>query len=203
MKKLITASVLSLAALSAHAADPGFYVFGNTGYNFSKLESGNRNIILKDAKAAGTVWELGAGYRFNQYLATELSYADFGKSKANGSIAPSVPVFGGSRGDVSVATKAERIAVLGILPVTQDLEVFGKASLNNVHTKLKIDQVGNKTFNDTRLGLGFGAQYQLHKNLSLRGEYEYIAGNDFQMAGQSLIKTSGTSVLKAGISYHF
>lgn len=196
MKKLITASVLSLAALSAHAADPGFYVFGNTGYNFSKPESGNRNTILKDAKAAGTVWELGAGYRFNQYLATELSYADFGKSKANGS-------FNGRTGGGSAATKAERIAVLGILPVTQDLDVFGKASLNNVHTKLKIDQVANQTFNDTRLGLGFGAQYQLHKNLSLRGEYEYIAGHDFQMAGQSLVKTSGTSVLKAGISYHF
>ena len=197
MKKLITVSVLSLAALSAHAADTGAYVFGNTGYNFSKPESGSRNVILKDAKAAGTVWELGAGYRFNQYLATELSYADFGKSKANGS-------FMGNTGSGSVATKAERIAVLGILPVTQDFEVFGKASLNNVHTKLKIDRFTNQTFNDTRLGLGFGAQYQLHKNLSLRGEYEYIAGNDFQLpGGQSVVKTSATSVLKAGISYHF
>ena len=69
----------------------------------------------------------------------------------------------GSTGSGSVATTAERIAVLGILPVTQDLEVFGKASLNNVHTKLKIDRFASQTFNDTRLGLGFGAQYQLHK----------------------------------------
>ncbi|WP_043611653.1 outer membrane beta-barrel protein [Chromobacterium violaceum] len=198
MKKIIAASVLSLAALSVHAADTGIYVFGNTGHNFSKIESGNRAIIVKDAKAAGTIWELGAGYRFNQYVAAELSYADFGKSQATAGVA----FIDGSE-NVSVATKAERIAILGILPMTQDLEVFGKVSLNNVHTKLKLDEQSSKTFNDTRLGLGIGAQYQLHKNLSLRGEYEYIAGNDFQIAGQSLIKTSGTSALKAGISYQF
>ncbi|KMN83032.1 hypothetical protein VK98_06000 [Chromobacterium sp. LK11] len=195
MKKLITASVLSLAALSAHAADPGLYVFGNTGYNFSKFNSDTRAAVIKDAKAAGAIWELGAGYRFNQYLATELSYANFGKSKAMLSA-------NSQSSDSSLRSEAARIAVLGILPVTESFEVYGKVSLNRVQSTWKgLNQTEKR--NETRAGVGLGAQYHLSKNLALRGEYEYITGKDLKKDGYTVAKNTGSNVLKAGVSFSF
>ncbi|NHQ81809.1 outer membrane beta-barrel protein [Chromobacterium vaccinii] len=200
MKHIIIASVLSLSALTAHAADNGAYVFGNLGYNSSKMKmfGDTGGVQLQNNKAGGTSWEIGAGYRINPYLATELSYADFGKMQ--GDISNN-----SDKATASIALRAERVAVLGILPVADNLEVFGKLSLNNVHANAKFQNSegsGSEKKSNVKAGVGFGASYAVNKNLSVRGEYEYIAAR-YQAGDDAGLKTNGINLFKAGLSYQF
>ncbi|WP_434634182.1 porin family protein [Chromobacterium sp. CV08] len=187
MKKLIIASVLGMSAVTAHAAESGAYVFGNLGYNTDKIKDSEG---VKEGKAAGGGWEVGAGYRFGSYFATELSYIDLGKMQAT---------VGDEDGDTtkaSVKLQAERLAFVGILPVSDAVEVFGKVSLNTLHANVNGEK-GSKV----KPGLGIGASYAITKSLALRGEYEHIA-NMFKDDGGNRL-TSGTNLFKVGVSYKF
>ncbi|AUH50349.1 hypothetical protein CXB49_05760 [Chromobacterium sp. ATCC 53434] len=183
MKKLIIASVLAMSAVTAHAAESGAYVFGNLGYNTDKIKDSEN---VKEGKAAGGGWEVGAGYRFGSYFATELSYINLGKMQAT------VGDENGGTTNESVKLQAERLAFVGILPVSDAVEVFGKVSLNNVHAK------GNgEKDSEVKPGLGIGASYAITKNLALRGEYEHIANAVKGDDGNKL--TSGTNLFKVGV----
>ncbi|SUX54440.1 Outer membrane protein P5 precursor [Chromobacterium vaccinii] len=111
----------------------------------------------------------------------------------------------GGKTTASMALRAERVAVLGILPVADNLEVFGKLSLNNVHADAKFQNSegsfsGKKS--NVKAGVGFGASYAVNKNLSVRGEYEYIAAR-YQVGDDAGLKTNGINLFKAGLSYQF
>jgi len=196
MKKIIIASILSMSAVAAHAAESGAYVFGNLGYNSEKMKSHEG---ISDSKSAGGIWELGAGYRFGSYFATELSYLDLGKMKSSATGRD-------GKANFSIPMHAERLALVGILPVSEDVELFGKVSLNNVHGTLKVEADGS-SFSASRSkvlpGIGIGASYAITKNFALRGEYEYIKSAMNSMSEDSKDVTSGTNLFKLGVSYKF
>ncbi|WP_160300448.1 porin family protein [Chromobacterium vaccinii] len=194
MKNFIIASVLGMSAVTAHAAESGAYVFGNLGYNTEKVKSQEG---ITDNKAAGGSWEVGAGYRFGSYFATELSYIDLGKMQYAAGDED-------EKANFSVPMRAERLALVGILPVSDDVEVFGKVSLNNVHTTLKGEaggESGSESKSKVMPGIGIGASYAITKNVALRGEYEYIKSAMNSVAGESV--ASGTNLFKVGVSYKF
>lgn len=188
MKKLIIASILGLSAVTAHAAESGAYVFGNLGYNTEKVKSQEG---ITDNKSAGGIWEVGAGYRFGSYFATEVSYLNFGKMQYSA-------VDEDGKTNYSVPMHAERLALVGILPVSEDVELFGKASLNNVHAT-----AGGESKRKVMPGIGIGASYAITKNFALRGEYEYIKSAMNSMSEGSKDVTSGTNLFKLGVSYQF
>lgn len=196
MKKLIIASILGLSAVTAHAAESGAYVFGNLGYNTEKVKSQEG---ITDNKSAGGIWEVGAGYRFGSYFATEVSYLNFGKMQYSA-------VDEDGKTNYSVPMHAERLALVGILPVSEDVELFGKVSLNNVHTSIKGEAGGVSDSISKRKvlpGIGIGASYAITKNFALRGEYEYIKSAMNSMSEGSKDVTSGTNLFKLGVSYQF
>ncbi|WP_076098218.1 porin [Chromobacterium subtsugae] len=203
MKKTLAASVMALSALSAHAADLGAYAFGTAGASYSTIERGDNlpsSASVNSGKQTDAAWEMGAGYRFDRSLAVEVSYADFGKSDANFNFCGFLSCV---NGNLSAATTAVRASLLTFLPINDKVELFGRLSLNRVQTKVSLGS-DSQDFNRTRAGFGFGARYALSKQLALRGEFEYLAGAmDLQYNGYSLVKTSGQSALKAGLSYQF
>ncbi|WP_434656974.1 outer membrane protein [Chromobacterium violaceum] len=216
MKKIIAASVLSLAALSAHAAEQGAYLFGNLGYNFAKpkkLDTQGVEGLSASHSAAGASWELGGGYRFNDHFALEASYADFGKAKT--SVAAHTDDINGNVG-VSLEATALRLAAVGILPVTSELELFGKVTLNQMYfnasanASASIPALGFETAgsgsekqNRLRPGIGLGAAYKINKQLSLRGEYEYVSLPNWTLPNGASVMQNGMHIVKAGISYRF
>ncbi|AUH49453.1 hypothetical protein CXB49_00660 [Chromobacterium sp. ATCC 53434] len=216
MKKIIIASVLSLTALSAHAAEQGAYLFGNLGYNFSKLKKMDTQGVeglSSSNSAAGASWELGGGYRFNDHFALEASYADFGKAKS--SVAARADGVSGQL-DTSLSASALRFAAVGILPVTNELDLFGKFTLNQMYFKgtinagvnvptLGIDAAGSSSEKQSRLrpGIGLGAAYKINKQLSVRGEYEYVSLPNWKLPDGSNLMQSGMHVVKAGLNYSF
>lgn len=216
MKKIIAASVLSLAALSAHAAEQGAYLFGNLGYNFAKpkkLDTQGVEGLSASHSAAGASWELGGGYRFNDHFALEASYADFGKAKTAAAMNIDDNKVDAS---LSLKTTALRLAAVGILPVTNELDLFGKVTLNQLYIDatlnasadipaLGVEGAGSisKKQNHLRPGIGLGAAYKINKQLSLRGEYEYVSLPNWTLPNGASVMQNGMHIVKAGISYRF
>ncbi|WP_189532398.1 outer membrane beta-barrel protein [Paludibacterium paludis] len=238
MKKNIALTAFLLTAGMAQAADSGFYALGNMGYNTSSLsgqtlafqaDKSREELRFDNSKKFGAIWELGIGYTIRPGLAVELSYADLGSSSSGFSGSGTARMNGQSiaksgSGQVSLNTSAYRFAVLGLYPVTQDLDLYGKASLNAINTRasltLKHAEVENRTHNtkttfkkfDTksasdhsvRAGIGMGMQYRVNKQFALRGEYEYLFGKtNVAVNDQTILKGSGIHLAKIGVAISF
>lgn len=133
MKKIICASVMMISPLLAHAADAGGYVFGNIASmaNIWDLDArkaqqyGVRDLTSnKDGNAAAGAWELGAGYRFGDHLAAEASF---------------MKGLGETRIDKAGAMRnqALRFAVLGLLPLSDSFDLYGKVSANYIYSDFR------------------------------------------------------------------
>lgn len=151
-------AALALVSGSAIAAeDTGFYVGASVGQgsfslNTNKVNNAiegafnDNNLALdatgqnKDTKS--TTWQAILGYRLNPYLAGEITYLDLrGPSyKLNGD-ATFPPTF---IAPVPVSTKADwsasgvPISVLGIWPITDEWEIFGRVGVFMGDVKVKV-----------------------------------------------------------------
>jgi len=196
MKKLLIASVLIAAGSSAFAADTGNYVFGNLGASGSQwtLSDGAANRAgvgstkVNSDDASDSMVEIGVGQRINDNFAVEGSYLRHG-----GAI--------GLNGAGSLDYDSFRAAALGIIPVNDKFEVYGKVSANYLRSKFHSSNAALASSKDDTvgLGLGVGAAYKLNKQVSLRAEYETL-GN---IEHKDITDTAPVSVVKAGVSYQF
>ena len=183
LKKLLCplAVALAFAATAASAQQPeprGWYVGGSVGQMEAKGDCGGFDTC--DRK--DTAWKLFGGYRINRHFAAEAFYGDWGKIKV-------------ARGAVSATGELQSygIAGLGILPVGQAFELFGKLGL--AHTKQKATATGGGvTLTDRDSGseavFGLGAGYNFTPRLGVRAEWERL--ND-----------SEVDVISLGLQYRF
>jgi hypothetical protein len=116
---VLGAAVLStLAAPSAWAQDSGFYLGVDAGgsqspsslrFSFDQITLASRDVHTTDFS-----WALNAGFRFNPFVALELSYVDLGKLVA--SLADVADATAG-QGTYAFSAKGLRLAVVGRFPV--------------------------------------------------------------------------------------
>ncbi len=145
-----------------------------------------------------TAWKLVVGYQFHRHFAIEAGYGDFGKitgSDTIGAVAVS--------GDIK-ATAFEIVAV-GLLPVTQELSLYGKIGAARTRLRGNVSaSVPGFTFSQsatdhsTDLTFGLGAQYLFTRNIAARAEwqrYDSVGGDNF---GKGDI-----DVFTAGLYYRF
>ena len=196
MKKLLIASVLIAAGSTAYAADTGNYVFGNLGASNNQwtLKDGAANRAgvsstkVSDDDASEGLVELGVGKRINDNFAVEGSYLRQGDGTA-------------LNGAGKLDYDAFRAAALGIIPVNDQFEVYGKVSANYIRSKFTSSNAALESSKDNTvgLGLGVGAAYKLNKQVSLRAEYEGI-GN---IEHKDITDTAPAAALKVGMTYLF
>lgn len=196
MKKLILSAVLLAAGTSAFAADTGTYVFGNLGLSANQwtLKDGaaaTAGVTAKkvnDDDATAGLAEIGVGTRLNEHFAVEGSYLRNGDG---------IAVNGAGKLDY----EAYRAAALGIIPVNDQLEIYGKVSANHIRSKFQSHTAALSSSRDTSfgLGLGVGAAYKLNKQVSLRAEYEGI-GN---IEHRDITDTAPVAALKVGVTYRY
>jgi opacity protein-like surface antigen len=143
----LIAAAIAIATAPAMAAEPHFYTGASVGtgsfaVNTTKatniFENGFANAGINldttsvDKNSDATTWSIFAGYRLNDWLATEISYLDLSGAEYKGE---GTARFGASTGIVPVTTKAEwsasgwPISVLGIWPITDTWEVFGRVGV--------------------------------------------------------------------------
>lgn len=217
-KTFITIALMAGSIGAAQAAQPGAYVFGLGGMHLDKYQE---KFTAKLGKVAASdsissragYGELGAGYRVSDYLATEVSlYGDFGKQK------DSPATLGKTFSNNSFGAK---IGVLGMLPLGERFDVYGKAALGygriTVFNENKFSETGSvdgapvavsgQKIEDRKKwkltpSLGMGAIYRFNKNLAVRAEYEYSFNRkaSAKASGEASVRSSKVIDLNGSLS---
>lgn len=199
---------LALGLIAATASAEGFYGVGELTHSSNTL---NRSTFDNELNANGASglsssdhgngnqFRLQGGYRFNENLALEAGYIDFGKAKYQASYA------GGS---AQGTLKAGGVDVVGVfsLPVTQEFSVFAKggAVAAKVKAKLAADAPaaladGNSSATVVRPLLGVGASYKLSEHVDLRADYDHVSG----LGKSGTTGKMNDNMVSLGIGYNF
>jgi OOP family OmpA-OmpF porin len=134
-----------------------------------------------------TAWKIFGGYRINRNFAAEVFYANLGKVTVSATV-PGV-------GTVSAEGKLQSIgaAALGIWPVGEQFEVFGKLGIASSDNKTSATGPGvtaSGSGSGSDIVFGVGGTYNLSRNVGVRAEWERF--ND-----------SEVNVLSIGVQYKF
>ena len=187
MRKIIlAASMLSILVVTQSSAGD-FYVGTSLGKSDFSLSGSDKLAVANDGYSitddSASVYKVYTGYRFNPNFALELSYVDLGK----------VETKNGTK-NIDIEADSIGISLLGIVPLNENIEVFGKLGLHRWDVKVKGSN-GNFSATDsdsgTDVNYGVGASYILDQ-VALRIEVEKFT-----------VDSADSTLITAGISYHF
>ncbi len=179
------ASVLAILPLQSVLATD-FYAGTGLGLYKNDLSSSDfdqafaSNGISSDTSVDDndTGWKIFAGYRFNQYIAVELGYQDFGDMDAKTRILS--PVSGTVKTNTDV--DAFNLSVNLGAPITDEWSVFAKLGYMDwdadVKSKVSINGVNSSSHNsdsgsDFIWGLGFS--YKINDSFDIRGDWDRLS----------------------------
>ncbi len=156
MKKTAIALLLGAAAAApAFAQSPSHW--------YGALDFGTLNMKNTNYADPGSMTVSG-GYRFNPNFALEGGLTLIGESTLYGT------------GTSSTLRQSDaRFLAVGILPLNQSVELFGKAGLGAHYARITNNVNGNYNYyTNTNLILGVGAQFNINSRFGLRLQYEAL-----------------------------
>lgn len=158
--KLVTSIALALACGAANA--DGWYAGAGGGQ--SKMKEPAKALAGTSFDDKDSAWKGFVGYQFQEPVALELSYVDFGQFVGSGVAAS----------DVFDATGAT-LSVLGGVPFNRTFSLIGRAGV----TRWDVDDVyavpgnsGAPSASGTSFSFGAGAQIDFTRLFGLRVEWE-------------------------------
>lgn len=211
MRKTVLCAVLGAAlapcgsALAQDAAK-GFYAGASLGQSkFKGACDSEAGVTLSNCKDSDTAWKLFGGYQFNPYLAVELGYNDFGRISSDATV-----VVGGSTftGNARIEATAFEATGIGSLPLGHQFSLYGKLGVYYAETKssANVQQTtppfasgsSSASDNNTNLTFGFGARYDITRNIAVRAEWQR-----FSKVGSDSTGKGDIDVLGIGALYRF
>lgn len=188
----LLAACAALSSSAAASAENAGVWYAGLGAGHSSIDIGGSEIdaaysggtIATSVDDNDTAWKIFGGRRMMENLSVEVAYMDYGTLDADSSLNPA---FGLGAGAIytGLDTTAWMIDAVGILPVRENLELFGRLGVafwntdTNISTPAGItvlDDPFNKDGNDIHFGVG--ARYALNGNLGIRAEWERINADD-------------------------
>jgi len=209
MKKVIASTLFALAAatLSSSVLAGDWYGMVSAGRSDFKGGKSDLDNILIGAGATGlssrlddtdTGYKVQLGYRINQNFAVEGGYLDLGKMKYTAAF---------TGGAASAEAKADgwNIALVGSVPVGQNLSLFAKLGMIDAKVKVNVSATGPGgaaagSADDTswKGNYGIGASYALSDKWAVRAEYERF--NDL---GDSNTGKGDVDLFSVGVVFKF
>ena len=171
----LAAAVCFVAASAAASAaeGSGFYVGAGVGEATNKADD-------IGFSASDTAFKLFAGYSFNRYFATELTYVDAGS--------PNERIGNAS---VEISASGFLAAAIAKLPLGERFALFGKLGYAFYDSRASL-QVGSSRISekesDQDFAYGVGASLYLGSHFALRVEYENVDIPDGEF---SIVSASG------------
>jgi OOP family OmpA-OmpF porin len=126
-----------------------------------------------------TTWGLFAGYQFNRNFAAEAGYHDLGSIRAPGA---------------GIDGRAIEFVGVGSLPLTNTFSAYAKLGAYRGELKGL-----NRSEENTDVTYGLGLQYDLTRNVGLRGEWQRYP----KMGGGSFGAETDVDVLRVGALWRF
>ena len=201
-KKLAIASGLALCAgllapQAAFAQDKGFYMGIGLGQSKAKDWCGDlaSDGFTGSCDDTATGKKIFLGYQYNKNFAIEGAYVDLGKAKASETVL-GVPV------SAYAKAKTWQLVAVGTLPLANNFSLFGKAGLHNWDLDVGASALGlsdKVSDKGTDFTFGFGAGYEITKNLGLRLEWERFR----HVGEEDTTGKSNVDLLSVGLRYRF
>lgn len=183
-KGILLGSLVAVASISSavFAEDTGAYAGLNLGIGKPNINTPNG-----EDKQSSAVGGIVLGYKFNPYLAVEGQYTGIGKVTDN--------VSGSAKGD------AASLAVLGILPINENFNLYGK--LGAAVTKTTVSSSLSPMNDATRTGVtyGLGAEYNFNHNIGMRLGWDHYNAAVGDVGNHE--NNVGANVATVGVVYHF
>jgi len=186
VKKIAICIALAAGFAAAPVLAQGWYVgagIGRGNLNMSGTElTGLNNAQIDDSD---TTYTLRTGLRFNPYFALELGYYDLGQYTFSGT-AGSVPIHG------SAKAKSYGLSAVGILPVAEQLELYGRVGIASSELKANANATlvtANSSDRQSEATYGVGARWNVARNWGVFAEWmkndkikvdSYMGGVDFR-----------------------
>ena len=166
---LILSLVLAGAGALAQAAEVGQgYVSAFIGQSEVDVDYD----VDVDIEGDDTSYRIGGGFRVNENFAVEGYYIDYGE--IDDSIF--VPFFG----DVELEAEATafQFQAVGLFPASPSVDLYGKIGLAIWDAELSAPGFADEDDDGTDLVFGFGANFNISKQFTLRAEYEIANFDD-------------------------
>lgn len=231
LKKVLTTALFGASALgvaAANAAAPGVYVTGQLGYaqthmkHKTDLDAISKNLpagesfIVKDSNDKnlannGLAGRLAIGYQFNQNFAVELGYLRLGSKKIDlKSAKMGNPAIDLKDSSMTFAQNALDLAAKGIVPISNNFNVYGKLGVAYLTSNVSIDGKDSKdqkvsyNINDAA-GLkkrqwapevAVGVSYDITPNVAIDTSWTHIHTIGKNRAGN-------VNFASVGLSYNF
>lgn len=160
---LVPMFIASLLLAQMAAASPRVYALASVGISTADV---NYNGLLSRDTNDGA-YALGLGVTLNKYVALEARYLNAGEYTGSYSSAR-----------VDMKNAGYGAGVLGMLPLTNSVSVYGRVDGNNMRTRLTVNdagRTGSRSDTSMSLGLGTGVQVALGLGLAMRAQFERIA----------------------------
>jgi opacity protein-like surface antigen len=145
--------------------------------------------FVGDVDNEDSSWKVFGGYRlWDEFVAVEVSYADLGKTKVEGT-SNGTP----STGEQEIDTFT--IGLVGRIPITDPLGVIIHLGFSRNDSKMTTTIGGTGTFQgatDFEFYYGGGLQYEITETIGIRAELEVFEIADYRV-----------NLLSAGLIYRF
>ena len=194
-KKVLLAAMLGAAVMAAPAVsmaqargDTGWYAGITVGQTDVKdVDCGGLSCDKKD-----TAFRILGGYQINRNFAAELGYHDLGKV-----------TFSGSGLSANIKASAWELVGIGSYPFASQFSGYGKLGAYHGEAKLSasIAGLGSGSLKETNTDLtfGLGVQYDVSRELGVRGEWQRYKN----VGGDNTGGKSDVDVLSIGAIYRF
>ncbi len=157
LNAVIGALTLLLAANLANA-DEGFSIGASVARASVEAEGLGQTV---DGDADGS--RIFGSYMFTRRFGIEAGYSDFGRPDDN-TIAP----------NVEVESNSYDLYAVGVQPVSEKLDLFGKIGVVSWNTEIEEDETTEVSSSSTDLALGIGAEYSVSERFAIRSEFEWV-----------------------------
>jgi len=182
MKKFAIAVVLSAFVAAPALADNtgNFYVAGDFGAaTYSNMAPFPNPSVVR----------IAGGFHFSPVFAVELGYSMFGDSNA----IVNTP-FGSTPATISASSF--QVAAVGSLPLSRQFDLIGKLGLASNREDYS-DSFGTLSWSQNDLLIGFGAQFHVNSQVSLRALYDNYGKFD------NFFPPMKASSFSLGVAYDF
>jgi OOP family OmpA-OmpF porin len=200
-------SSTALAESSGWGDYSGWYIGANIGKSNADIDNGriSRNLLGAGLSTTSirsddddTGYKVFGGYQFNRYLALEGGYFDLGEFGFNANTNPLGTL------NSSIKVRGINFDVVGFIPFTEKLSLFGRAGVNYAETKDSFRGTGavlglNSRASDRELNpkLGVGLQYDYNDSWAWRVEAERYRIND------GIGNKGDVDLVSVGVVYRF